>query len=138
MVEKDIMRYLTQRVAVYGTLRQTLENHERLAHAEFLGYETLYDIRCFDLGWFPGAKCWPSEQGVVCEVYAVNDRTLKNLDYLEGYRPHQPERSTYVRKALNTRFGEAWLYEYQGNVDNCPEVQDYVAYRDRLDANSLR
>lgn len=134
MVERDIMRDLTQRIAVYGTLRQTLENHERLAHAEFLGYETLYDIRCFDLGWFPGAKCWPSEQGVVCEVYAVNDRTLRNLDSLEGYRPQQPERSTYVRKALNTRFGEAWLYEYQGKVENCPEVQDYVTYRERLDA----
>jgi gamma-glutamylcyclotransferase (GGCT)/AIG2-like uncharacterized protein YtfP len=101
-----------------------------------MGYETRYDIRCFDLDWFLGAKCWPSEQGVVCEVYAVNERTLRNLDSLEGYRPHQPDRSTYVRKALNTRFGEAWLYEYQGKVDNCSKVQDYVAYRDRLDAKS--
>lgn len=130
------MESLKHRVAVYGTLRQTIDNHERLVHAKFLGYETLYDIRCFDLGWFPGAKCWPSEQGVVCEVYAVNDRTLKNLDYLEGYRPHQPEKSTYIRKAFKTQYGSACLYEYQGSVEHCPEVRDYVAYRDKLDANN--
>ena len=73
----------------------------------FFGCKTRYDIRCFDLGWFPCAKCWPLEQGVECEVYAVNDRTVRNLDYLEGYLPHQLEKSTYVRKVLNTRLGGA-------------------------------
>lgn len=60
------------------------------------------------------------------ELYLVDDMTLERLDRLEGYREHNPETSFYNRVKVDyqlghlpdddTGGGEAWIYEYNGEI----------------------
>lgn len=103
------------RVAVYGTLRRGYANHHLLATALFLGNDLSRDILLYDLGEYPGAKEEASD-GIEVEVYRVDSQTLQALDQLEEYDPFSPASSLYVRRELQTAFGVAWVYLYQGSV----------------------
>ena len=102
-------------VAVYGTLKRGCSNHQLLVRSRFLGTDWLRRIVLYDLGPFPGARKARSG-GVLVEVYAVDDPTLARLDALEGYNASAPERGEYTRERMATRFGDAWLYLYNGSV----------------------
>lgn len=104
------------RVAVYGTLKFGFANHGLLRHACYLGETLLHDITLYDLGWFPAAKLELSG-GILAEVYGVDEDTLAILDHLEGFRPEDPERSLFLRHAMETPLGEAWVYIYNHPVD---------------------
>jgi len=110
------------KVIVYGSLKQGMPNHGYLSNAIFLGEDTLAQVTLYDLGFFPGAKLEES-QGIVVEVYTVNQVTLQRLDRLEGFIPGQPELSFYRRTRLSTRFGEAWIYLYAHAVDDMPAIR---------------
>lgn len=102
-------------VAVYGTLRRGHANAHWLADALFLGTDVSHAIVLYDLGSYPGAK-WAVSDGIEIEVYRIDGRTLHALDKLEEFDPANPERSLYVRSELQTVFGRAWVYLYQGAV----------------------
>ncbi len=102
-------------VAVYGTLRRGNANAHRLADALFLGTDISPAIVLYDLGEYPGAKSGVSD-GIEVEVYQVDSQILHALDQLEEFDPANPERSLYVRRELQTAFGVAWIYLYQGTV----------------------
>lgn len=107
---------IAHRVAVYGTLKCGLANHGLLRQACYLGETLLHDITLYDLGWFPGARLEPSD-GILAEVYGVDEGTLTALDHLEGFRPEDPGRSLFLRHSLETPFGAAWVYLYNHPVD---------------------
>lgn len=106
----------TIRVAVYGTLKRGLANHQLLQDAHFLGSDCLHAITLYDLGPYPGAKVELSE-GIDIEVYAVDALQLGALDALEEYNSHAPEQGMYNRLQFHTRFGCAWVYIYNLSVD---------------------
>lgn len=107
-------------VAVYGTLRRGNANAHWLANALFLGTDVSPAIVLYDLGEYPGAKSAASD-GIEVEVYQINSQILHALDQLEEFDPANPERSLYVRRELQTAFGVAWVYLYQGTVaGRCP------------------
>ena len=110
------------RVAVYGTLNRGADNHHLLADAQYLGNDSLHAITLYDLGPFPGAKEQTSE-GIDIEVYAVTDVQLRLLDELEDYHREAPEQGMYSRVTLQTRFGSAWVYIYNGAVDGLPVLR---------------
>lgn len=103
-------------VAVYGTLKRGLSNHYVIQDAQFLGIDCLHVITLYDLGPYPGAKMEASA-GIDIEVYAVNDIQLQALDLLEEYNGDAPEQGMYSRLLLDTRFGPAWVYIYNHNVE---------------------
>ncbi|MEQ6886959.1 gamma-glutamylcyclotransferase family protein [Salicola sp. Rm-C-2C1-2] len=103
------------RIAVYGTLKRGYGNHRLLMRARFLGTDHLNSIVLHDLGPCPGAVDQPS-QGIVVEVYEVDERTFERVDALEGYNARAPERGEYTRQLRDTRFGAAWVYFYNGSV----------------------
>ncbi len=103
------------RVGVYGTLKRGCSNHRLLARSRFLGTDRLRQIVLYDLGSFPGARKARSG-GVLVEVYEVDDRTMARLDELEGYNASAPERGEYTRECMVTRYGEVWVYLYNGLV----------------------
>ncbi len=109
------------RIAVYGTLKRGYRNHRLLMSAECLGRDHLRDIVLYDLGPCPGALLRPSG-GVLVEVYDVDAATFQRVDALEGYNPRAPEKGDYTRRRLDTRFGPAWVYLYNGRVRGCRRI----------------
>ena len=103
-------------VAVYGTLKRGCSNHGLLQHSNFVGEDCLTCITLYDLGPYPGAKLQAS-QGIVVEVFDVDDRRMQLLDELEEYVADAPDQGMYDRQQVMTRFGLAWIYLYNGPVD---------------------
>jgi len=95
-------------VAVYGTLKKGFYNHSFLKNSEFLG--TGISHKRFILGHYSYPAVVPGEEGapIEVEIYRVDEKTLKNLDYLEGY-PTFYTRSLEKFK-LNGEEVEAFIY----------------------------
>lgn len=104
-------------VAVYGTLKRGHNNSHLLKGARFIGEDSLSGLTLFNLGPYPGALAKPSE-GVLVEVYDVNDQILTELDILEDYFPAAPGDSLYLRKRMATKHGPAWVYIYNRPVQH--------------------
>ena len=81
-----------------------------------LGQDRLTEITLYDLGPYPGAKL-TSSTGVTVEVYAINAEKLAQLDELEDYLHHSPDKGMYDRTVLTTQYGDAWCYIYNPTVD---------------------
>ena len=73
-------------IFVYGTLKRGGRNHHFMAGQQFLGEaRTAPGYALFSLGEYPGMVRSPVDrEGVAGEVWAVDDRCLKQLDQLEG------------------------------------------------------
>jgi len=71
---------------VYGTLKRGCSNHRYLADQRFLGLaRTTPGYRLYDLGGYPGIVAQSADgEGVVGEVWSVEDETLSELDRFEG------------------------------------------------------
>lgn len=98
----------TDKVFVYGTLKEGRSNHRLLAHTEPLGegatVENYYMIGHGVPYVFPGG-----DKKVLGEVYQLPDEdTLEALDWLEGH-PHH-----YCRKVIPVLVGDkvidCWCY----------------------------
>ncbi|TGN41187.1 gamma-glutamylcyclotransferase family protein [Marinobacter confluentis] len=113
---------MTQRVAVYGTLKQGQSNHHILADSPLVGRCQLKQITLYDIGPYPGAKL-RSSGGIDIEVYDVTDEIFAALDELEGYIPHAPKTGHYDRCRLETPFGLVWVYVYNLDVSGLREIR---------------
>jgi len=102
-------------VAVYGTLKRGPRNSHLMKRARYVGTDALASLTLYDLGPYPGARLRPSS-GVTVEIYAVDDRTLAELDVLEGYRASARGASLYRRRKIATCFGMTWVYLYNQRV----------------------
>lgn len=86
------------KVFVYGTLLSGLSNSALLNNSDFIGEGTMNGI-IYDLGSFPGVNYG---LGVIHgEVYDVDELTLSDLDYLEGYDTQNVDSSLYVRNVTD-------------------------------------
>lgn len=104
---------------VYGTLRPGHGNYRRLLVGRTTRETpaTVTGLALYGCG-IPYAIPTPAATtvGALIHVEAtLYDEVLHDLDRLEGYRPHRPERSHYVRTRwhVTTDNGdptEAWLY----------------------------
>lgn len=103
------------RVAVYGTLKRGMANHQLLDGARFVGDDCLANIVLYELDDFPAALLEPSD-GIQVEVYEVSQKVLSLLDKLEEIDHEMPEKGLYTRAQCETGFGVAWIYLYNGSV----------------------
>ncbi|MDX1635070.1 MAG: gamma-glutamylcyclotransferase family protein [Marinobacter sp.] len=103
------------RVAVYGTLKRGGSNHHLIRGARYLGRDVLRDIRLYDFGPYPGAVPGRSF-GIEVEVFELDGDQLALVDRLEDVDHNRPEQGLYDRRRYPTRFGEAWVYLYQGRT----------------------
>ena len=119
------------KVAVYGSLRKGLGNHRLLESSEFLGVSELPDcFKMYSLGAFPYVSKEITPHPVVCEVYSIDDATLQNLDFLEGYP------SFYDREEVELEgFGACNVYYirnddgYKGDEIDTGDWSEYVRTR---------
>lgn len=108
-----------QLVAVYGSLRKGEGNHSLLERDNAKYIDTIElpsEYTLFSLGSFPGVHL-NGENPLTIELYEVDESTLLGpLDFLEGYDPDAvfPEQNFYNRVQIDTEYGKAWLYVYNG------------------------
>ena len=102
-------------VAVYGSLKRGHFNHDLIEDAKFVGDDWLFDFTLYTLGPFPAIKRHKSD-GVLVEIYEVTSHQLHLLDQLEGFNSKSPEKSFYLRVAIESSYGSAWVYEYNREV----------------------
>ena len=71
---------------VYGTLKRGCSNHHYLSGQEFVGNARTHSgFRLYELDGHPGMVLEASDQnGVVGEIWAVDDPALVHIDGLEG------------------------------------------------------
>ena len=71
---------------VYGTLKRGCSNHHFLTGQEFVGEaRTAPGFRLYDLRGHPGLIAHANDRdGVIGEIWAVDDEALVRLDGLEG------------------------------------------------------
>ncbi|MBC8514609.1 gamma-glutamylcyclotransferase [bacterium] len=102
---KNRARRLLHKVFVYGSLKKGFINDGLLNDSQFVGKgeTSLKKYTMFNLGAFPAVALGGTDS-IKGEVYAVNGRTLAQLDRLEG------NGHFYTRKP--TRVGEeiCWMY----------------------------
>jgi len=114
------------KVAVYGSLREGLGNHEVLNGAPKIA-ETFTgpEFKMISLGGFPGVL--PGDKKVKVEVYQVDDEETKiGLDRLEGYPDF------YDRKEVKLENGDkAWIYilnERYKELDKKEHITDWKEF----------
>lgn len=118
-------------VAVYGSLLTGLHNHSVMKDAQgvLVGEDTTYpDYQMVSLGGFPGLFDVGQGKGIgiKIEVYEVPESGLKGpLDWLEGYSEDDERGSMYIRKKINTSYGESWIYLYNSR-------SEIDAFKDRV------
>jgi gamma-glutamylaminecyclotransferase len=71
---------------VYGTLKRGFSNHGHIAGQKFIGLaRTTPGYRLYDLGGYPGLVAKSDDHdGVVGEVWSVDEEALQRLDRFEG------------------------------------------------------
>lgn len=108
------------KVAVYGSLREGLHNHQVLGDSPLLGNDKLSSFSMYSLGSYPFVVPDAQSKEIQVEVYDVEPNVFKALDRLEGYP------SFYDRKEVNTAHGKAWIYfmASDNNYVNSPEVEN--------------
>ena len=120
-------------VGVYGSLRKSMSNyHYYLSSSEYKGtFSTEPEYTLHSLQWYPGLKL-NGNTSVVMEVYEVDEKTLTNLNRLEGYCPG--EKSTfYDRIEIDTPWGKAFTYIYVNELskDSIVESGDWFEYKNK-------
>lgn len=120
----------THTVFVYGTLRRGQSNHLLLESSPHLG-DTRVRGRMFSLGAYPAItlRAEPSES-VYVEAYRVTDKTLAELDRLEGHP------TFYTRMLTFDVFREmrGYIYAMAGDshyLDKAEEIKsgDWVRWK---------
>ena len=118
-------------VSVYGSLRREMGNHNYyLSNSEYKGtFTTEPEYTLHSLSAYPGLKL-NGNHSVVMEVYEVDEKTLKNLNGLEGYYPNE-KATFYDRIEINTPWGKAFTYIYVNELskDSIVESGDWVKYK---------
>jgi gamma-glutamylcyclotransferase (GGCT)/AIG2-like uncharacterized protein YtfP len=91
-------------VFVYGSLKKGFYNHSLLKESTLVGPAvTAPEFTMYDLGSFP-AITHEGTTSIKGEVYDVKERTLADLDRLEGHP------FFYRRMEIDTPYGIAWIY----------------------------
>lgn len=101
---------------VYGTLKRGCCNHAHLAGQMFVGVaRTPPGYRLYDLGGYPGiAPRLDDRDGVVGEVWSVNDDALRRLDAFEGVHDGLYRRETFP---LRPPFADKKVDAYVSHLD---------------------
>lgn len=98
------------KVFVYGTLKKGQRAHRMLSKSPFLGeVRTHSRYHLYSYGWYPGMlEGSPKGNGVLGELYEVDDATMAKLDRYEG-DPELFERTLIDLETGDTAFG--YLYQ---------------------------
>jgi gamma-glutamylcyclotransferase (GGCT)/AIG2-like uncharacterized protein YtfP len=118
---------------VYGTLLKGLCRFRVISGSAFLGHAFI-KADLYDLGSFPAVA---EGGGVVYgELYSIDERTLHDIDSIEGFRPDRPETSFYQRQKIaatslhdgSTIQAETYFFNQELSRDKKIDCGDYRRY----------
>ena len=135
------MNEATYQLFVYGSLRSGFRNTAYLYLAKYfhlLG-EGMVKGKLFDNGSFPVAIPFSGDSFIIGELYELNNQeefvwAIGQLDDYEGLNVEPGEKPLYKRELVtviqNGVASEAWIYWYNGSVNNMQEIEtgDLVKY----------
>lgn len=103
---------MSVKVVVYGSLLEGLHNHPVMVAAEgkLIGTgESVDNINMYSLGSYPSISLAHSshEQPIKVEVYEVEEKNMRGIDALEGYRPNAVGSSYYNRSPIKVKLDES-------------------------------
>ncbi len=141
---------------VYGTFRYGFELHHMLRKSRFVGLGHIEGYNMYDLGGYPGIV--KGENSIWGEVYEVDEKTIKELDVVEGYSGDKDD--LYVRETTTVffddrrkfRINNVNFYRYNleikcrdlidsGNYSmwvGMPELVNYFAYAENTNLNVIQ
>lgn len=137
---------------VYGTLLegehyagQFDNRRKQVAYAKLTGY------KMYDTGAYPVIKFTGNPKNFVLgELHLYDDfgKVLEQMDRIEGYNPHKPKDSLFIREIVSQREGrtqyvrlggkkhKVYVYSFNGDIKNKLDVYhgDWKRYqKDRSD-----
>lgn len=122
----------TFKIAVYGSLRKGLGNHGVIKDAKFLGdFESQPEYTMYSIGGsFPGLVN-EGNTSVQMEVYEVGEATFEDVNNLEGFIVEDDPYNMYNRVLIDTPYGPAYSYIYNGNTTTLFVVEsgDWTKYK---------
>jgi gamma-glutamylcyclotransferase (GGCT)/AIG2-like uncharacterized protein YtfP len=125
-------------VFFYGTLMAGFDRRRRAGIDDQLTYLGRGWVRgnLYDLGLYPAAV--PAEEGRIWgELYETDAPVpvLEALDFIEGYRHDDPDRSLYQRNLVSVTLPEgrsvdAWVYFYNAPIGSASRIPsgDYLEH----------
>ena len=107
-------------VFVYGSLKSGHYNHSLLSNSVFVSnHITEPKFTLVDLGAFP-AVLSHGATSIQGELYKVTEKTLAELDKLEGYPKY------YDRMKILTDVGNAWMYTLVKGSKDYPVIESGI------------
>jgi gamma-glutamylcyclotransferase (GGCT)/AIG2-like uncharacterized protein YtfP len=106
-----------ENVFVYGTLRRGGSNHFRMEGAAFVS-NGIVRGRMYRIVWYPALILDAVGDLLKGEVFAVGVEQLAALDRFEG----SAYRRVKVAVDCGDRIEDAWLWEWQGPVDESRRI----------------
>lgn len=114
----------TNIIAIYGTLRSGLKDHEIIAKCQPVGLGWLTGFQMYNLGDFPGVIPTHDDSGRIrVEWYDVPNETLEEIDRLEGFDPDASHTSLHFRKPVFSPYGRGWIYVYNKALNDEPYME---------------
>lgn len=129
MAENNKISETLKRIAVYGSLRQTMGNHRLIEHVPMHKKETIeLPFKMISYGAFPALIPSNQQRPVVVEYYDLDPVTYARVERLEGY-PHFYDKHTFVdSEGVNCE-----IYFVPNDPDTGgTHIEDWVSYKTNL------
>ena len=115
-------------VFVYGTLRTGFGNNRLLENSELLDVgRTVEEYAMYD-GGVPFVNEKEKVSQIYGELYNVDEKTMLNLDFLEGHPIFYTRKKIFV-ETLQGQIVRAWLYFNNTKTDHLIKSGDYAEQR---------
>jgi gamma-glutamylcyclotransferase (GGCT)/AIG2-like uncharacterized protein YtfP len=123
----------TLQLFVYGSLRSGFQHaaYQYLSkYFHLIGNATVKG-KLYDMGEYPVALPTEEERFIIGELYEINNANelsyaIGQLDDYEGLFPEEGQTTWYKRSTVNVycnnQQSTAWIYWFNGSVDNLPEI----------------
>ena len=112
---------------VYGSLKRGKHNHDCLRGSKFLGSAFIRNGYNMYVSFLPYLVKEKGGQGVVGELYEINESTLRLCDHLEGHPLLYTRTVVWVTDASSGEEIEAYTYLYNHPISSKLEPRrEYV------------
>ena len=112
---------------VYGTLKKGYHNNYLLKNSEYMG-KAITTGKMYNVGKFPAVTS--GKDIIKGELYKIDQFTLNNIDYLEGYNKDNIIESLYIRKEIsvihNRKIIKAYGYIWNSSITGLTYISNGI------------
>jgi gamma-glutamylcyclotransferase (GGCT)/AIG2-like uncharacterized protein YtfP len=86
------------KIFVYGALSKSMRRFGVLRDSQFMGNGFAQGI-FYDVSVYPATR--KGSGAIYGEIYEMDEKKIRELDTIEGYRPEDKDQSLYIRKEVD-------------------------------------